>query len=174
MNGDNDMGKKSSQTSQQPHPLAVRLGEALRARGLTLALAESCTGGLIGSLITDVVGSSDYFLGSAVCYAYSAKEAILGVRHETLLAHGAVSAETAAEMAQGARRVYGADIAASVTGIAGPGGGAPDKPTGLTYIHLSAADAEIGQRHIWPADRLGNKLLSAEAVLRLVMEHVEG
>ncbi len=166
------MGKRSLQTTRQPHPLAVQLGELLRARGLTLALAESCTGGLIGSLITDVAGSSDYFLGSAVCYANSAKEAILRVRRETLLAHGAVSAETAAEMAQGARRLYGADIAASVTGIAGPGGGTPDKLAGLTHIHLSAADAEIGQRHIWSADRLGNKLLSAEAVLRLVVEYV--
>ncbi len=89
-------------STQQPHPLAVELGRMLSARGLTLALAESCTGGLIGSLITDVAGSSDYFLGSAVTYAYSAKEDILGVRHETLLAHGAVSAATAAEMAQGA------------------------------------------------------------------------
>lgn len=160
------------QAPRQPHPLAVQLGELLRARGLTLALAESCTGGLIGSLITDVSGSSDYFLGSAVCYANSAKAGILGVRHETLLAHGAVSAQTAAEMAEGARRIFGADIAASVTGIAGPGGGTPDKPTGLTYIHLSATAAEIGQRHVWSADRMGNKLLSAEAVLRLVMGYV--
>lgn len=162
-----------SQTARQPHPLAVQLGALLRARGLTLALAESCTGGLIGDLITDVAGSSDYFLGSAVCYAYSAKEAILGVAHETLLAHGAVSAETAAEMAQGARRIFGADIAASVTGIAGPGGGTPDKPVGLVHIHLSATDAEIGQRYVWDADRMGNKLLSAEAVLRLVMGYAE-
>ncbi len=160
-------------TPQLPHPLALQLGELLRARGLTLALAESCTGGLIGSLITDVPGSSDYFLGSSVCYAYSAKEAILGVPHETLLAHGAVSAETAAAMAQGARRLYGADIAASVTGIAGPGGGTPDKPTGLTYIHLSAADAEIGQRQVWSSDRVDNKLLSAEAVLRLVLGYLK-
>ncbi len=157
----------------QPHPLAVELGVLLRAQGLTLALAESCTGGLIGNLITDVPGSSDYFLGSAVTYAYSAKEGILGVQHETLLAHGAVSAETAAEMARGARRVFGADIAASVTGIAGPGGETPDKPTGLTHLHLSAPDAEIGQRHVWTADRMGNKLLSAEAVLRLVLGYLE-
>ncbi len=159
-------------STNQPHPLAVELGALLRARGLTLALAESCTGGLIGNLITDVAGSSDYFLGSAVTYANSAKEGLLGVRHETLAAHGAVSAETAAEMAQGARRIYGADVAASVTGIAGPGGDTPDKPAGLTYIHLSAADAEIGERHVWPLDRLGNKRLSAEAVLGLVMHYL--
>ena len=157
----------------QPHPLAVELGRPLRARGLTLALAESCTGGLISHLITDVPGSSDYFLGSAVAYAYSAKESILGVRHETLLAHGAVSAETAAEMARGARRIFGADIAVSVTGIAGPGGGLPGKPVGLVHIHLSAPGAEIGERHVWDSDRVGNKRLSAEAVLGLVIRYVE-
>jgi len=156
----------------QPNPLAIELGRLLNARGLTLALAESCTGGLIGSLITDVAGSSDYFLGSAVTYANGAKQNLLGVRPETLQAHGAVSAETAAEMAQGARRLFGATIAASVTGIAGPGGGMPGKPVGLVHIHLSAADAEIGERHVWDADRMGNKLLSAEAVLRLVVRYL--
>jgi PncC family amidohydrolase len=159
---------------RQPHPLANELGRLLSARGLTLALAESCTGGLVGSLITDVPGSSDYFLGSAVTYANGAKEDILGVRHETLLAHGAVGAETAAEMAQGARRIFGADIAASVTGIAGPGGGTPGKPVGLVHIHLSTADTEISEWHVWDADRMGNKLLSAEAVLRLVVQYLEG
>ena len=156
----------------QPHPLASELGRLLSACRLTLALAESCTGGLIGSLITDVAGSSDYFLGSAVTYANSAKEDSRGVQHETLLAQGAVSAETAAEMAQGARRIFGAAVAASVTGIAGPGGGIPGKPVGLVHIHLSASDAEIGERHVWNADRMGNKLLSAEAVLRLVMRYL--
>jgi PncC family amidohydrolase len=158
---------------QQPHPLAVELGHRLLERGLTLALAESCTGGLIGDLITDVPGSSDYFLGSAVTYAYSAKENLLGVTHETLLARGAVSAETAAEMAQGARRIFGANIAAAVTGIAGPGGGMPGKPVGLVHVHLSATDAEIGERHVWGSDRMGNKLLSAEAVLWLVIRYLD-
>lgn len=154
--------------------LALAAGRLLGARGLTLALAESCTGGLIGHLITDVPGSSDYFLGSAVCYAYSAKENILGVQRETLLTHGAVSAETAAEMAQGARRIFGAHVAVSVTGIAGPGGGLPNKPVGLIHIHLSAPDAEIPERHVWGADRAGNKRLSAEAALRLVIRYMEG
>ena len=166
-------------THHEPHDLqsasalAEQVGRLLTATGLTLALAESCTGGLIGSLITDVPGSSAYFLGSAVCYAYSAKEGILGVRHETLLAHGAVSAECAAEMAQGARRIFGADLAVSVTGIAGPGGGLPNKPTGTTFIHLSATDAEIGEHTVWGAGRLENKQLSAEAVLGLVIRYVE-
>jgi PncC family amidohydrolase len=152
--------------------LAVEVGRRLAATGLTLALAESCTGGLTGHLITDVPGSSSYFLGSAVCYAYSAKENVLGVRRETLQAHGAVSAECAREMAQGARRLFDADIAVSVTGIAGPGGGLPDKPVGLVFIHLSAAGAEIAERHVWDSDRAGNKALSAEAVLQLVAQHV--
>jgi|YNPNPStandDraft_1061719.scaffolds.fasta_scaffold04226_7 PncC family amidohydrolase len=153
-------------------PLEVKVGALLRARGLTLALAESCTGGLIGNLITDVPGSSAYFLGSAVTYAYRAKEVVLGVRHETLARYGAVSAETAREMAQGARRLFGADIAVAVTGIAGPTGGLPDKPVGLVYLHLSADDAEIGERHIWDADRLGNKRRSAEAALALILRYL--
>jgi PncC family amidohydrolase len=152
--------------------LAAEIGQLLTASGLTLALAESCTGGLTGHLITDVPGSSSYFLGSAVCYAYSAKESVLGVRHETLQAHGAVSAECAQEMAQGARRLFDADIAVSVTGIAGPGGGLPNKPVGLVHIHLSTPDVEIAEQYVWHSDRVGNKALSAEAVLRLVARYL--
>jgi PncC family amidohydrolase len=151
---------------------AAAIGPLLRERQLTLATAESCTGGLIGDLITDVAGSSDYFLGSVVSYAYSAKESILGVRHETLLAHGAVSPETAAEMAWGARRLFRSSIAVAVTGIAGPGGGTSDKPVGLVYMHLTADDAEIGERHVWDSDRIGNKQCSAEAVLALVLKYL--
>jgi PncC family amidohydrolase len=158
--------------SHLPIALPEQVGQLLTAQGLTLALAESCTGGLAGNLITDVPGSSNYFLGAAVTYANSAKENVLGVRRETLLAHGAVSAETAAEMARGARRIFGADVAVAVTGIAGPGGGLPGKPTGTVYVHLSAPDAELAERHVWGADRLGNKRLSAEAVLRLLVRYL--
>lgn len=158
--------------TSRPHPLALQIHERLIEADLTLALAESCTGGLIADLITDISGSSNYFLGSAVTYANSAKRGIVGVREETLAAHGAVSAETAAEMAQGARRVYGSDIAASVTGIAGPTGATPGKPVGLVYIHLSAEGAEWGERHVWNGDRLANKALSAEATLRLVLQYL--
>lgn len=158
--------------TSRPHPLALEIHELLVESGLTLAFAESCTGGLIADLITDISGSSAYFLGSAVTYANSAKQGIVGVRNETLANNGAVSAETAAEMAQGARRVYGSDIAASVTGIAGPTGATPGKPVGLVYIHLSAEGAERGERHIWHGDRLANKALSAEAVLKLVLKHL--
>jgi PncC family amidohydrolase len=159
--------------NSRPHPLALQVHERLVASGLTLAFAESCTGGLISDLITDISGSSAYFLGSAVTYANSAKQGIVGVREETLAVHGAVSAETAGEMAQGARRAYGSDLAASVTGIAGPTGATAGKPVGLAYIHLSAPGAEWGERHLWDEDRLGNKALSAEAVLRLVLRYLE-
>src|SRR5215813_13862754 len=100
--------------------LEVVVGRALQARGLTLALAESCTGGLVGDRITNVPGSSAYFLGGVVSYSYDAKERLLGVSHDTLYDSGAVSEPTAREMARGARRALGADIALAVTGIAGP------------------------------------------------------
>jgi nicotinamide-nucleotide amidase len=153
--------------------LAERAGSLLLQCSLKLALAESCTGGLVGSLITDVPGSSDYFLGGAVTYANSAKAAVLGVRQTTLAEHGAVSPQAAGEMAQGARRLFGADVAVAVTGIAGPTGGLPGKPVGLVYLHLSTPDAEIGERHVWDSDRVGNKRLSAEAVLRLLVNYLE-
>jgi PncC family amidohydrolase len=169
-----DGNKRAVRLTERPHPLALEVHRRLVKSGLTLALAESCTGGLIADLITDISGSSAYFLGSAVTYANSAKQCMVGVREETLAVSGAVSAETAAEMAQGARRAYGANIAASVTGIAGPTGATPGKPVGLVCIHLSAEGAEWGEHHVWDGDRLGNKALSAEAVLRLVLRYLEG
>jgi PncC family amidohydrolase len=153
--------------------LAAHVGELMRANGLTLATAESCTGGLIGHLITEVPGSSDFFMGAAVVYSYGAKEAVVGVRHETLMEVGAVSAQVAAQMAQGARTLYTVDVAVSVTGIAGPGGGTPDKPSGTTFLHLSAADAEWGRHCLWQGDRAHNKLQSARVALEMVQEYVQ-
>lgn len=170
---DQEKTMRNLRLAERPNDLALQVHARLVDSGLTLAFAESCTGGLIADLITDVSGSSAYFLGSAVTYADSAKHGIIGVREETLAAHGAVSAETAAEMAQGARRVYDTDIAASVTGIAGPTGATPGKPIGLVYIHLSAEAAEWGERHVWDGDRLANKAQSAEAVLRLVLRYLD-
>ena len=140
---------------------------------LTLAVAESCTGGLIGHWLTNVPGSSSYFLGGVVAYAYDAKERLLGVNHNTLYDYGAVSEPTALEMARGARRMLGADIGIAVTGIAGPGGGLPDKPVGLTWVAISARDFEQARQHIWDGDRLHNKDRSAEAALQLVVDHLE-
>ncbi len=154
--------------------LAAEAGRLLAARHLTLAVAESCTGGLLASLITDVPGSSDYFSGGVVAYAYLVKENLLGVRHETLLAHGAVSLQTASEMAWGVRRLMGTDVSLAVTGVAGPGGGTPDKPVGLVFLHLTAADAEVGERHVWHGDRTGNKERSAVAALQLLCNYLQG
>ena len=152
----------------------AEIGELLRAKGLTLAIAESCTGGLLGHLITDVPGSSDYFLGGVISYSDEAKERLLGVRRETLLEEGAVSEETAFEMARGARDLFHSDLALAITGIAGPGGGTADKPVGLVYIALAAPDRELSERHIWSEDRLGNKRRSAERALELLKGYLEG
>ena len=153
--------------------LEVRVGRALRERGMTLALAESCTGGLIGHRLTEVPGSSEYFLGGIVAYSYDAKERLLAVQHRTLYEHGAVSRETALEMARGARVALGADIGLSVTGIAGPTGGLPGKPVGLTWIALSSRERESAEEHIWDQDRAQNKTLSAEAALQMLLKAVE-
>jgi len=160
--------------------LEVQLGPLLRQNGLKLAAAESCTGGLIGHRVTNVPGSSDYYLGSIIAYSYEAKERLLGVKHATLLAYGAVSQETVIEMAHGVRTVFSPDfpmekiIGISVSGIAGPGGGMPGKPVGLVWIGLSAAGLEKGYRFLWDGDRLKNKELSAEMALQLLLDYLQG
>jgi PncC family amidohydrolase len=153
-------------------PPEQRLGDLLRARSLTLVTAESCTGGLIGHLLTGVSGSSDYYLGGAVTYSNEMKEQLVGVRKETMIEHGAVSEQTALEMAAGARARFGGDIGVSVTGIAGPGGASDTKPVGLTYIGLSTPWGDTVRRFVWDSDRVGNKQLSAEAALELAIEEI--
>jgi PncC family amidohydrolase len=154
--------------------LARVVGEKLAQRKMMCATAESCTGGLIGHLITENPGSSTYFAGAAVTYSYAAKERVLGVDHATLVREGAVSAAVAQQMAEGALRLFDADVAVSVTGIAGPGGGLPDKPTGTVYLHCCARGGYTrGAHHIWDADRSSNKLLSAQAALAMVLEYLE-
>lgn len=157
-----------------PYTLAQQIGEKLRAQRWTLAVAESCTGGLLGDRITDVPGSSDYFLGGVLAYSNQVKHNLLGVRQETLDTVGAVSAQCAAEMAQGVRQLLHADTALSITGIAGPSGDTRDKPLGLTYVHLSAPGCEQGLRKVWPADRRANKEDSALAALQLLLDYLEG
>ncbi len=155
-------------------PLEVLVGELLYSRGLHLAVAESCTGGLIGHRLTNVPGSSNYYSGSVTAYANEAKARLLGVRWETLEKYGAVSQESALEMARGVRKALVADIGVSVSGVAGPGGGTPDKPIGLTWIGLSAADREQTWRFVWPGDRLAVKEQSAQAVLQLLVDYLSG
>ena len=142
------------------------------ASGWTLATAESCTGGLLAHLLTEVPGSSEYFSGGIVCYTNEAKVTVAGVPRETLEAHGAVSAQVAVAMAEGVRARLGADVAVAVTGIAGPGGGSEAKPVGLTYVALADAAGHEVRRHLWHGDRHENKLASAEAALMLLLDRL--
>jgi PncC family amidohydrolase len=149
--------------------LEIEVGSALRQKGWTLALGESCTGGLVAHRITEVAGSSEYFLGGVVAYSNPVKHGLLQVPEQTLERHGAVSEETARQMARGARAVLRADVGLSVTGIAGPGGGTTEKPVGLTVLAVSTPAGEWIERHVWNGDRQANKQASAEAALRLLL-----
>jgi nicotinamide-nucleotide amidase len=143
-----------------------------RERGLTLATAESCTGGMIGAWLTDVPGSSAVFRGAVVSYSDDAKRSLLGVPADVLEEHGAVSAETAAAMASGARQALGADLAASVTGIAGPGGAVEGKPVGLIYTHISSPAGEIAARSEFTGGRAAVRTRAAVAALHMLRRHL--
>ncbi|MBX3048847.1 MAG: CinA family protein [Anaerolineales bacterium] len=153
--------------------LETLIGDKLRERGLRLGLAESCTGGLVGHRLTNVAGSSTYYMGSVTAYAYEAKVRLLGVSWTTLEQHGAVSAETVSEMALGCRRALAADIGIAISGIAGPGGGTPDKPVGTVWMALSAADGIWTRKFNFDGDRLAVKEQAAEAALALGIEYLE-
>jgi PncC family amidohydrolase len=153
--------------------LETQIGFLLHARKWKLALAESCTGGLVGNRITDVPGSSEYFLGGVVAYSYEAKVKLLGVSWETLNSTGAVSRETVIEMARGARNAMSADIAVSVSGIAGPGGGTDEKPVGTTWIGLAAQDDEWAKIFQFSGDRVQNKAYAADAALQMLLDYLE-
>jgi PncC family amidohydrolase len=154
--------------------LEFQVGNLLRGQGLTLSLAESCTGGQIGDRITDLPGSSEYFWGSVVAYAYEAKAALLNVSWDTLNTRGAVSRETVLEMARGARRALGTDIAVSVSGIAGPGGGTEEKPVGTTWVGLVSANGEWSNQFQFSGDRLQNKSSAADAALQMLLDYLDG
>ena len=153
--------------------LEIRIGHLLRQRALKLAVAESCTGGLIGDRITDVPGSSEYFLGGVVAYAYEAKVALLGVSWDTLNTKGAVSQDTVLEMARGAHRILNTDIAISVTGIAGPSGGTLEKPVGTTWIGLVAKDGEWTRLFQFSGNREQNKISSANAAFQMLLDYLQ-
>lgn len=158
--------------------LEVVIGLLLRQHGLKLAVAESCTGGLVGHRLTNIPGSSDYYLGSITAYAYEAKRRVLGVSAQTLQEFGAVSRETAIEMARGVRSALVDEtlpekvLGLSVTGIAGPGGGTPEKPVGLVWIGLSAPDGEWAWSFMWNFNRIGNKAASAQQVLQCAVDYL--
>lgn len=148
--------------------IAERLVELLKARGLTCATAESCTGGGVGAALTAVPGSSAVFLGGVVSYANAVKRDVLGVSAATLDTVGAVSPETAAQMADGARRLTKADLAVSVTGIAGPGGGSAEKPVGLVWFGLATPDGTRTERAIFAGDRAAVRAAAVTHALGLL------
>ncbi len=155
----------------------VALAERLQARclelGITVATAESCTGGLLAHAITEVPGSSGYLAGGFVTYSDEAKTSLLGVPPLVLEAHGAVSAQTARTMAEGARTRLSAHLGVSITGVAGPGGGTPAKPVGLTYIAVVDDHGVDVRRYAWTGDRSTNKRSSAAAALELLCERLD-
>ena len=150
------------------------LGRLLFDRGLTLATAESITGGSMGVLVTDTPGASRYYLGGVVAYANRAKQELLGVQAATLGKHGAVSAEVAAEMAAGARERFGADLALASTGIAGPDGGSPEKPVGLVHLGLATREDTITARYVFGGTRAEIAARSASYALDLARRHLLG
>ncbi|MGB1286523.1 MAG: CinA family protein [Aggregatilineales bacterium] len=151
--------------------LAHQTGQRLHEKSLTFSAAESCTGGLLLSTLTDVPGSSAYVMGGVVSYSNDAKMQLLQVQDSTLIAYGAVSEECAREMVIGAQRLFRTDIAISVTGIAGPGGGTAEKPVGLVYtgIKVGDNDAEV-VKSIWEGDRSGNKWHSVANALQMILD----
>jgi PncC family amidohydrolase len=152
--------------------LVERLQASCLERGVSVATAESCTGGLVAKLITDLAGSSGYFRGGVVSYADEAKTRLLGVPEDQLAAHGAVSAQVARSMASGALSRTGADLAVAVTGVAGPGGGSPAKPVGLSYVAVATAEGVEVRRFVWAGDRAANREASARAAVELLLECV--
>jgi len=150
------------------------IGALLIDQPRLITVAESCTGGLIMHRLTNIPGCSAYFPGGFVTYSYEAKQQFVGVQAATLAQFGAVSEQTAIEMARGVRSAFAAEVGIAVTGIAGPVGGTPEKPVGLVYIGLAAVDAEHVIERCWTGDRESNKEQSADAALRLLYDYLSG
>jgi nicotinamide-nucleotide amidase len=152
--------------------LSSQVGELLTHKNLTIATAESCTGGLLSHVLTGVSGSSQYFIGGVVAYSNRIKESLLGVKPETLNVFGAVSEKTAREMAEGVRQRLKTEIGLSTTGVAGPTGGTPEKPVGLVWIGISTHDRTSVYECHFDADREGVKKLTVERLLSLLIEEI--
>lgn len=151
-----------------------RLRERLCKMGLTLAVAESCTGGLVADRVTDVPGCSDYFLAGIVSYSNDSKMRLLGVSKSSLIAHGAVSEEVAREMAEGVRERVGATVGLSTTGIAGPGGGTIEKPVGLVYMAFADPRQTVVRRRVFKGDRREIKEAAATYLLEMTLSLIGG
>ena len=149
--------------------LAIVLGKKLLEKHQTLAFAESCTGGLASSLVTDIAGSSEYLVGSAVTYTNEAKHNLLGVEEATLVSYGAVSEQTACQMAQGIRKLFGSDFGVGITGNAGPGG-SEGKPVGLVYIAVATGKEVYCKEYLFTNDRIENKLRIALTAISMVID----
>lgn len=168
--------KKSDGGLKGGTPAAVTVGRLLSRckRRLTIAFAESCTGGLASSMITDVAGSSDYFQGGVVAYSNGVKRKVLGVKAETLRRYGAVSPQTAAEMSLGVRRKLCADIGVAITGIAGPTGGSMEKPVGTVFMCAGNGSRSLAGRFAFKGTRTSIKKQSAIAAVKLLCRFLKG
>jgi len=154
--------------------IEARIGRILRERRMKIAVAESCTGGLIANRITNIQGASDYFDMGFVTYSNDSKELYLFVPEEVIAEKGAVSSEVAKEMAEGLKETTEADVALSVTGVAGPGGGTPEKPIGTVYAGLASKDGTFVRKFLFSGDRLSIKEQTSEEALKMVLDYLEG
>jgi PncC family amidohydrolase len=154
--------------------IEARIGRILRERRMKIAVAESCTGGLIANRITNIQGASDYFDMGFVTYSNDSKELYLFVPEEVIEEKGAVSSEVAKEMAEGVKETTEADVALSVTGVAGPGGGTPEKPIGTVYVGLASKDGTFVRKFLFSGDRLSIKEQTSEEALKMVLDYLEG
>jgi PncC family amidohydrolase len=170
----------ASKGARMQENLEVDIGAKLLSKGYKLVVAESCTGGLISHRITNVSGSSEYYLGGICAYAYEAKRSLLGVKPETLINFGAVSRETVLEMSEGVRTLFSKEtpreeiIGISVSGIAGPGGGMPGKPVGLVWVSLSSNQGTWAWKKIFDGTRIQNKEYSSDFVLEVLLNFLKG
>lgn len=152
----------------------VETGKLLAQRGETLAVAESCTGGLLAGRITNVPGASAYFLGGIIAYSNAAKVTLLGVPEKIITSKGGVSAECTQAMARGARARLRAGVSLAISGIAGPGGGTPDKPVGLVYVALASPHGTWVEEHRFAGERGENRQAACDAALDLLLRHLRG
>jgi PncC family amidohydrolase len=166
------MPAKRAPTFEELVERMATLHAILRRRKLTVAAAESCTGGLLATILTAHGGSSDYFRGGAVVYSNEAKEILADVAPQLIHSHGAVSSVVAGALARGSRMRLGAKIGLGITGIAGPGGATPGKPVGLTYVAVDSEKHSAVKKHVWTFDRSGNRLASVDAALDLLEDAV--